>query len=136
MNTTLTVPGISPQQAGAEVVGQAAAGPPAGRGAGVGWVPASFCCPLAEGAGGGDWAGEAAVSGSRPRLLNATSRKTRELSIVCGASPNKLSPQIEGWLLRRDGGSKPFAQYCEDFDWKPADVLAHRIQQKRNLSTN
>lgn len=57
-------------------------------------MPASFCCPVAGGRGGGDGAGETAVSGSRPRLLNTTSRKTPELSIVFGASLNKLSPQI------------------------------------------
>lgn len=76
------------------MVGQAATGPPAGRGAEVGWVPASFCCPVAEGQGRGDGDGETAVSGSQPRLLSTTSRKTRELSIVFGASLNKLSPQL------------------------------------------
>lgn len=60
-------------------------------------MPACFCCPVAEGEEGGDGARETAVSGSRPRLLSSKSRKTRELSIVFGASLNKLSPQIEGY---------------------------------------
>lgn len=57
-------------------------------------MPASFCCPVAEGQGRGDGTGETAVSGSQPRLLTTTSRKTRELSIVFGASLNKLSLQL------------------------------------------